>query len=104
MLTAIQACSFAFMMGFLPHLAYKQYFEARHYHLINDLGRPNVTSFAAYAYSAGPHIDKDICVSHGWIVSRSEEVCLKYVIPQLFTYMSYRLIDGNRILCTATIN
>jgi hypothetical protein len=68
-LSAIQATSFAFMMGFLLHLAYQQYHAAQHYHLLNDLERPDVSSFAVYGYSAGLHIDKGICVSHGWVFS-----------------------------------
>ena len=75
-LTAIQALSFAFLQAFLPHSVYKQYQKAKKYHLINDLGRPNVSSFAAYAYSASLHIDKDVCLSHGWVYSHSKEVDL----------------------------
>lgn len=62
------------MRGFLPHLAYQQYCEAKKYGVINDLGRPDVSSFAAFGYSAGLHLDKDICVSHGWVFKRTEEV------------------------------
>ena len=80
MLTAIQALSFAFMEGFLPPWAYTQYKMAQKHLLLNDLGRPDVSSFAAYAYSAGLHLDDDICVSHGWVFSRSEKVCLTYII------------------------
>jgi hypothetical protein len=66
-------------MAFLPPLAYHQYKVAREHKLINDLGTPNVSSFVAYAYSAGLHIDKDVCVSHGWVVERPSKVSLKYV-------------------------
>ena len=66
-------------MGFLPPLAYQQYKVATENKLINDLGTPNVSSFVAYAYSAGLHVDKDICVSHGWVVERSPKVSFKYV-------------------------
>jgi hypothetical protein len=88
-LTAIQAHSFAFLMGFLPNLAYQQFQAAKKYGLINDLGRPDVSSFAAYAYSAGLHTDNDICASHGWVFKRSKEVLYisKRVIPRLSTYI-----------------
>ena len=69
LITAIQARSFAFMLGFLPPWAISQFEEAKKYKLLNDLGRPNVFSFAAYAYSAGLHLDRDICISHGWVFS-----------------------------------
>jgi hypothetical protein len=62
------------MKGFLPHLAYDQFNEAKNCLLINDLGRPDVSSFVGYGYSAGLHLDKDVCVSHGWVFKRSKEV------------------------------
>ena len=64
MLTAIQITLFAFMIEFLPKLAYDQYRTAQDYELINSLRRPDVTSFAAYDYLAGSYINKDVCVSH----------------------------------------
>jgi hypothetical protein len=73
-LTAIQSMSFAFMQGFLPHLADQQYKEALQFGLINRLGRLDVSSFATFGYCAGIHRDKDICVSHGWVIDRSEQV------------------------------
>jgi hypothetical protein len=65
---------YGYVQGFLPHLADQQYRAAQEYGLINDLGRPEVSSFAAYGYSAGLHLDKDICTSHGWVFNRSKEV------------------------------
>lgn len=84
MLIAIQACSFAYMMGFLPHLAYEQYLAAESSNLINSLGRPNLSSFAAYGYSAGLHLDTDVCISHGWVFNRPKEVYLIYIILHFF--------------------
>lgn len=105
-MTAVQALSFAFLRGFLPHSADEQYYQAKKNYLINDLGRPDVSSFAAYGYAAGLHVDRDICVSHGWVFQRSEHVCLKPLsLPLLhlgtlqvtrkesnFVYGDYKLI------------
>jgi hypothetical protein len=78
-LTAIQAISFSFLMGFLPPRAYHRYAKAKEYGLINDLGRPDVSSFATFAYAAGVHIDQDVCMSHGWVCSRSPQVFLNSI-------------------------
>jgi hypothetical protein len=64
---AIQARAFAFVQGFLPNVAHKQFNVAQKSNIINDFGRPNFSSFVAFAYSAGLHVDEDECVSHGWI-------------------------------------
>jgi hypothetical protein len=87
-LTAIQSRSFEFLRGFLPHRAHQQYKAAQESLLINDLGRPNVSSFVAYAYAAGLHLDKDVCVSHGWVFERPPKVQLKYVAVQLFSQLT----------------
>ena len=86
MLTAIQALSFAFMLGFLPPWACSQFQMAKESNLLNDLGQPNISIFTAYAYSAGLHLNWDICISHGWVFSRSEEVCLIYIVLWCSTY------------------
>ena len=101
--TAIQVTSFAFMMEFLPKSAYDQYRAAQDYELINSLGRPDVASFAAYGYSAGPHIDKDVCVSHGWVFSRPKEVRLKcFTLRPHLRAFDYRSSEKSRTSCTAT--
>lgn len=95
------------MQGFLPPWAYNQYNEAKRHHLLNDLGRPDVSSFAAYAYSAGLHLDRDICVSHGWVFNRSEQVHLIYIRHFMTFHLictSCRFKGMNQTLFTVTIN
>ena len=62
------------MSKFLLYLAYQQFKAAKEHALINNLGRVDVLSFAAFAYSAEPYIDKDICVSYVWMFDHLEKV------------------------------
>jgi hypothetical protein len=106
MLTAIQMHSFAFILGFLPPWANQQYNEAKWHYLLNNLGSPDVSSFAAYVYFAGLHLNRDICITHGWVINRSEKVHLIYVIFVTFypTYMSCRFKEKNSTSFIVTTN
>jgi hypothetical protein len=46
--------------------------------LINKLGRPDVSSFSTFAYSAGLHLDDDNSVSHGWVLTRDTNHVSEY--------------------------
>ena len=88
----IQARQFAFMEGFLPHVAkelqvaifinYTEYYSAHFYlqkvaikaGLLNRYGAPDAASFAAFGYCAALHFDRDDTWSAAWIAERSEKV------------------------------
>jgi hypothetical protein len=63
--------------------------------LINRLGRPDVSSFSTFAYSAGLHLDDDICISHGRVVQRNPDhvsttaqLCIYLLIVTRFTALN----------------
>jgi hypothetical protein len=41
---------------------------------VNQLGRPDTSSFVTYAYCAGLHLDNDESVTHGWVIKRGVKV------------------------------
>jgi hypothetical protein len=81
------------MQGFLPRFASVQFvsfkycgvhntyfpdYQARAVEkkILNQLGRPNTSSFVTYAYCAGLHLDNDESVTHGWVIKRGIKVSL----------------------------
>lgn len=41
---------------------------------LNHLRTPNYSTFATYAYAAGPHLDEDDAPTSGWVCRRSSQV------------------------------
>ena len=87
----MQAKHHAFLKGFLPpfanaalvgHLVYLEFRilklilqdAAKLYGTLNRLHTPDYSTFATYAYAAGPHLDSDVAPSSGWVIKRASKV------------------------------